>query len=89
MRRRTEAAIKPLFAVDEGLPCPEGTALLLAFAKNRPSDFAFLQPSDLIDFTQFHSGDPITIRAARRVGDILKHVPSGRKVNARFRYFTS
>lgn len=38
--------------------------------------------------TQFDSGDPITIRAARRVGDILKHVPSGRKVNARFRYFT-
>ena len=31
---------------------------------------------------------PITVRAARRVGDILKHVPSGKKVNARFRYFT-
>ncbi len=38
--------------------------------------------------TQFDSGDPITVRAARRVGDILKHVPSGKKVNARFRYFT-
>ena len=38
--------------------------------------------------TQFDSGDPITIRAARRVGDILKHVSTGRKVNARFRYFT-
>lgn len=38
--------------------------------------------------TQFDSGDPITIRAARRVGDILKHVPSDKKVNARFRYFT-
>lgn len=38
--------------------------------------------------TQFDSGDPITVRAARRVGDILKHVQSGKKVNARFRYFT-
>ena len=38
--------------------------------------------------TQFDSGDPITVRAARRVGDILKHVPSGKKVNSRFRYFT-
>ena len=38
--------------------------------------------------TQFDSGDPITVLAARRVGDILKHVPSGKKVNARFRYFT-
>ena len=38
--------------------------------------------------TQFDTGDPVTIRAARRVGDILKHVPSAKKVNARFRYFT-
>lgn len=38
--------------------------------------------------TQFDTADPITIRAARRVGDILKHVPSGKKVNSRFRYFT-
>jgi hypothetical protein len=38
--------------------------------------------------TQFDSGDPITVRAARRVGDILKHVQAGKKVNSRFRYFT-
>jgi hypothetical protein len=38
--------------------------------------------------TQFDTGDPITVRAARRVGDILKHVPDGKKVNSRFRYFT-
>jgi hypothetical protein len=38
--------------------------------------------------TQFDSGDPITVRAARRVGDILKHVPAGKKINSRFRYFT-
>jgi hypothetical protein len=39
--------------------------------------------------TQFDTGDPATIRAARRVGDILKHVPQGRRVNSRFCYFTS
>lgn len=38
--------------------------------------------------TQFDTGDPITVRAARRVGDILKHVPADKKVNSRFRYFT-
>jgi hypothetical protein len=38
--------------------------------------------------TQFDSGDPITVRAARRVGDILKHVAAGKKINSRFRYFT-
>jgi hypothetical protein len=38
--------------------------------------------------TQFDTGDPITVRAARRVGDILKHVPIGRKVTSPFRYFT-
>jgi hypothetical protein len=38
--------------------------------------------------TQFDTGDPTTVRAARRVGDILKHVPSDKKVNSRFRYFT-
>jgi hypothetical protein len=38
--------------------------------------------------TQFDTGDPITVSAARRVGDILRHLPSGKKVNSRFRYFT-
>jgi hypothetical protein len=38
--------------------------------------------------TQFDTGDPITVRAARRVGDILKHVPPNKRVNSRFRYFT-
>ncbi len=38
--------------------------------------------------TQFDSGDPITIRAARRVGDILKHVRKGETVERQFRYFT-
>ena len=38
--------------------------------------------------TQFDAGDPITVRAARRVGDILKHVPIDKKITSRFRYFT-
>lgn len=38
--------------------------------------------------TQFDSGDPITVRAARRVGDILKHVGPDKSVQSRFRYFT-
>lgn len=38
--------------------------------------------------TQFDSGDPITVRAARRVGDILKHVGADRSVRSQFRYFT-
>jgi hypothetical protein len=38
-----------LFPVDEGLPCPEGTKFLLAFAAGRPDDFAFFKPGDLVD----------------------------------------
>jgi hypothetical protein len=38
-----------LFPVDDGLPCPEGTILLRAFAEARPGDFAFLKPADLSD----------------------------------------
>jgi hypothetical protein len=38
--------------------------------------------------TQFDGGEPITVRAARRVGDILKHVGSERIIQSRFRYFT-
>jgi hypothetical protein len=50
MRRRvSDAALEHLFPVDEGLPCPEGTALLRAFSENRPLDFADLNPSDLVD----------------------------------------
>lgn len=38
--------------------------------------------------TQFDGGEPITVRAARRVGDILKHSEQGRSRHTRFRYFT-
>ncbi|MBB5330313.1 hypothetical protein HDF14_003946 [Edaphobacter lichenicola] len=44
-----EKLLGDLFQVDEGLPCPEGTHLLLAFRKARPLDFAFLKATDLIN----------------------------------------
>jgi len=37
--------------------------------------------------TQFDGGEPITVRAARRVGDILKCVPTDAIVQPSFRYF--
>jgi hypothetical protein len=37
--------------------------------------------------TQFDGGEPITVRAARRVGDILKNVPPGAPIQSRFRFF--
>ncbi|MGH9867074.1 MAG: argonaute/piwi family protein [Candidatus Polarisedimenticolia bacterium] len=37
--------------------------------------------------TQFDGGEPITVRAARRVGSILKHVESGEVSTSRFRFF--
>jgi hypothetical protein len=37
--------------------------------------------------TQFDGGEPITVRAARRVGDILKCVPEGQQTQLSFRYF--
>lgn len=48
--RNQEKTIEHLFAVDERLPCRQGTALLVAFARSRPTDFSFLQPNDLINF---------------------------------------
>lgn len=44
-----ETLVGHLFDIDEGLPCSEGTNLLVAFAEARPVDFAFLTPEDLID----------------------------------------
>jgi argonaute-like protein implicated in RNA metabolism and viral defense len=37
--------------------------------------------------TQFDGGEPITVRAARRVGDILKCVPEGGPVQPSFRFY--
>ena len=40
-----------LFPSNKGLPCREGIAILRAFAEYRPSGFAFLKPSDLVDLS--------------------------------------
>jgi hypothetical protein len=37
--------------------------------------------------TQFDGGDPITTRAARSVGNILKYVPEGRPIAPRYSYY--
>ena len=37
--------------------------------------------------TQFDGGEPITVRAARRVGDILKCVPEGGGIQPSFRFY--
>lgn len=44
-----EKLVGHLFDSDEGLPCSEGTNLLIAFAEARPVDFAFLKAEDLIE----------------------------------------
>lgn len=37
--------------------------------------------------TQFDGGLPITMRAARQVGEILKHVPTGALPDPRYRFY--
>jgi hypothetical protein len=37
--------------------------------------------------TQFDGGEPITVRAARRVGDILKCVAEGQRIQPSFRFY--
>jgi hypothetical protein len=81
----------PYFQVYPGAYIPRALEFVRDDGETSASDLAHeLVGLSKLNFnnTQFDSGDPITVRAARRVGDILKHVPSGKKVNARFRYFT-
>ena len=81
----------PYFRVYPGAYIPRA----LEFAREDGESSAYDIARELVGLsklnfnnTQFDSGDPITVRAARRVGDILKHVPGGKRVNSRFRYFT-
>ncbi|HWX36010.1 MAG TPA: hypothetical protein VNZ53_52415 [Steroidobacteraceae bacterium] len=81
----------PYFQVYPGAYIPRALEFVREDGETSASDLAreLVELSKLnFNNTQFDTGDPITIRAARRVGDILKHVPSGKKVNSRFRYFT-
>ena len=64
-----EAAIEALFEEDEGPPCPECSALLMAFAVARPEDFGYLRRSDLIDLsTASFAGIPEWDAFAERFG---------------------
>lgn len=81
----------PYFRTYPGMYIPRGLEFTRDDGDSTPLDLAkeLIELSKLnFNNTQFDSGDPITIRAARRVGDILKHVSSGRVVQSRFRYFT-
>jgi len=81
----------PYFHVYPGAYIPRAIEFVREDGESSASDLAReLVGLSKLNFnnTQFDSGDPITVRAARRVGDILKHVPAGKKINSRFRYFT-
>ncbi len=83
----------PFFKIYPGPYVPRALEFCLDEGETSPIELAreILELSKLnFNNTQFDSGDPITVRAARRVGDILKHVPKdpGRVVQSRFRYFT-
>jgi hypothetical protein len=81
----------PYFQVYPGAYIPRAIEFIREEGETNAADLAreIVGLSELnFNNTQFDTGDPITVRAARRVGDILKHVPEGKKVNSRFRYFT-
>jgi len=81
----------PYFKIYPGAYIPRALEFTCEDGESTASDLAreLIGLSKLnFNNTQFDTGDPITVRAARRVGDILKHVPEGKKVNSRFRYFT-
>jgi hypothetical protein len=81
----------PYFRTYPGMYVPRALEFSLDDGETTSLDLAreLLDLSKLnFNNTQFDSGDPITVRAARRVGDILKHVQAGRKVESKFRYFT-
>jgi len=83
----------PYFRVYPGMYVPRALEFTRDDGEATPLDLAreLLELSKLnFNNTQFDSGDPITVRAARRVGDILKHVPMDptRVIQSRFRFFT-
>ena len=46
-----ERALERLCVTVAGIPCFHGIRLLRSFAEARPTDFAFLEPGDLLDLT--------------------------------------
>jgi hypothetical protein len=81
----------PYFGHYPGTYIPRAMEFSLDDGEAAPADIAkeMLELSKLnFNNTQFDSGDPITVRAARKVGDILKHVRKDRLIQSRFPYFT-
>lgn len=81
----------PYFGTYPGPYVPRPIEFLIGDGDSTPAKIAqeLLHLSKLnFNNTRFDTGDPVTVRAARRVGDILKHVEPGTLVASRFRYFT-
>ncbi len=80
----------PFFQSYPGMYVPRPLELSIARAESTALQLAteMLALSKLNwNNTQFDGGEPITVRAARRVGDILKCVPEGGQVQPGFRFF--
>jgi len=81
----------PQFRVYPGMYVPSSLEYHLAYGEvDSPQIAKELVALSKLNFnsTQFDCGEPVTIRAARRVGDILKHVGPDEEVNLGFRFFT-
>ncbi len=81
----------PYFGMYPGMYVPRALEFNCEQGESNPIDIAaeLLALSKLnFNNTQFDSADPITVKAARRVGDILKHVPDNQSIQSRFRFFT-
>jgi hypothetical protein len=78
------------FETYPGMYVPRALEFSVAHAEATPDQLAreMLSLSKLNwNNTQFDGGEPITVRAARRVGDILKCVPEGGSVQPSFRFY--
>lgn len=78
------------FETYPGMYVPRPIELTVAKAESSPIQLAaeMLSLSKLNwNNTQFDGGEPITVRAARRVGDILKCIPDGLDPQPGFRFF--
>ncbi len=69
-------AIEKLCAIFDGPPGPFGTVLLRRFAETSPTDFAFLEPEDMVDLR--NSG----FTSAPEWGTFAEHYASCESCNA-------
>lgn len=81
----------PQFRTYPGMYVPSSLEYELAYGEMTATQIAKeLVALSKLNFnsTQFDCGEPVTVRAARQVGDILKHVGPDEEVNLGFRFFT-